>query len=74
MTFRDFEEFRTLLLSQRERVTANLAARLLAFGTGREMGFSDRAAIAQIVKKLGANGGVRDLLHLVIQSDLFLSK
>jgi len=72
--FKDFEEFRTLLQSQQDRVTANLAARLLAFGTGREMGFSDRAAITRIIKQLGPKGGVRDLLHLVVQSEIFLSK
>jgi hypothetical protein len=33
-SFHDFEDFRTLLLSQQERITANLAARLLSFGTG----------------------------------------
>ena len=38
------------------------------------MGFSDRAVIARIVKQLGPKGGVRDLLHLAIQSELFLSK
>jgi hypothetical protein len=72
--FKDFEEFRALLERQQERVTANLAARLLAFGTGRELGFSDRAVIARIVKQLGPQGGVRDLLHLVVQSEIFLSK
>jgi hypothetical protein len=72
--FRDFEEFRTLLLAQRERIATTLATRLLAFGTGREMGFSDRAAIARLVKQLGPTGGVRDLLHLVIQSEAFISK
>ena len=72
--FKDFEDFRRLLLTQQDRVTANLAARLLSFGTGREMGFSDRAKISNLVKTLGPNGGVRDLLHLVVQSDIFLSK
>ena len=72
--FKDFEGFRTLLEQQQERVTANLVARLLVFGTGREMGFSDRAVIARIVKQLGPKGGVRDLLHLAVQSEIFLSK
>ena len=49
-------------------------SRVLIFGTGREMGFSDRATIARIVKQLGSTGGVRDLLHAAVQSDIFLSK
>ncbi len=72
--FKDFEEFRTLLLTQQDQVTASLVSRLLAFGTGREMGFSDRAVITRIVKQLGPKGGVRDLLHLAVQSEIFLSK
>ncbi len=72
--FAGFEQFRDLLLGQQQRITANLAARLLMFGTGREMGFSDRAVIARLVKELGPAGGVRDLLDLVVQSEIFLSK
>lgn len=73
-TFKDFEEFRGLLAKQQDHITANLVARLLAFGTGRDMGFSDRAVIARIVKQAGPNAGVRDLLHAAVQSDIFLSK
>ncbi len=72
--FKDFEEFRGLLAKQQERVTANLVARLLVFGTGREMGFSDRPVIARLVKQLGPQAGVRDLLHAAVQSEIFLSK
>jgi hypothetical protein len=72
--FKDFEEFRGLLEKQQDRITANLVARFLAFGTGREMGFSDRAVIARLVKQAGPNAGVRDLLHQAIQSEIFLSK
>jgi hypothetical protein len=72
--FRDFEEFRTLLSHQQGRVTASLAARLLSFGTGRDLGFSDRDAIDHIVQSLGQSGGTRALLLLVVQSEPFLSK
>jgi mono/diheme cytochrome c family protein len=73
-TFKDFEEFRALLAKQQERITANLLSRVLAFGTGREMGFSDRAVISRLVKQAGPDAGVRDLLHLAVQSEIFLSK
>jgi hypothetical protein len=72
--FRDFEEFRTLLAHQQARITASLAERLLSFGTGRDLGFSDREAIGQIVQALGPTGGTRDLVLLVVQSEPFLSK
>ncbi len=72
--FRDFEEFRGLLAHQQARITASLAARLLSFGTGRDLGFSDRDAIDRIVQALGPAGGTRALLLLVVQSEPFLSK
>ncbi len=72
--FRDFEEFRALLARQQERITASLAGRLLSFGTGRDLGFSDREAIARMVQALGPAGGTRALLLLVVQSEPFLSK
>ena len=72
--FKDFEEFRALLAQQQGRVTANLAARLLSFGTGRDLGFSDREAIARMVQELGPAGGTRALLLLVVKSEPFLSK
>lgn len=72
--FKDFAEFRSLLEKQQDRVTANLIARMLAFGTGREMGFSDRAVIAHLIKQAGPKVGVRDLLHAAVQSEIFLSK
>ena len=51
------------------------ATKLLVFATGREMGFSDRPVIDEIMREAGAKGhGVRDLLHAVIRSDLFLTK
>jgi hypothetical protein len=72
--FRDFEEFRALLGHQQARVTAALAARLLSFGTGRDLGFSDREAIDRMVQALGPAGGTRALLLLVVQSEPFMSK
>ena len=73
-SFKDFVGFRALLEKQQDRVTANLVSRVLAFGTGREMGFSDRAVIARLVKQAGPKAGVRDLLNAAVQSEIFLGK
>ncbi|MEI6236089.1 MAG: DUF1592 domain-containing protein [Planctomycetota bacterium] len=73
--FGGFAEFQKLLLKQQDPITASLASRLLAFATGRELGFSDRTEVAKIVQAVKTkNGGVRDLLHLVIQSEIFSTK
>ena len=53
----------------------NLAEQFVVYATGRENAFSDRAEIAAVVahtEKQG--GGIRTLLHEVIQSSLFQTK
>ena len=73
--FGDFREFRHLLAQDQNRLARTLATKLLIFGSGREMGFSDREEIERLVQQSAAQGyGIRDLLRLVITSDLFRTK
>jgi hypothetical protein len=73
--FKDFAEFQKLLFAAQDRVAQCLTEKLLTFATGRELGFSDRAEIARIVAESKAKGyGMRDLMHLVVQSSVFTSK
>lgn len=73
--FDDFDRFRDLLASDPDHLAHTLAEKLLVFATGRELGFSDRAALDSLVAE-SAKGehGVRDLVHLVVQSEVFRSK
>lgn len=74
-TFQDFPEFQNLLLASQDRVVKCVAEKLLTFATGRELGFSDRTEITRIVSASKAkNHAMRDLLHLVVQSEIFRSK
>lgn len=74
-TFADIREFKTLLLGQREAFTRCLAEKLLTYALGREMGFSDRDAIAAIAKQADAKGGgLRTLIHGLTQSDTFTTR
>jgi len=74
-SFKSFSEFQSLLLNDQDRITANVAERLLTFASGREMGFSDRSTIAAMVQHLKKQkGGMRDLVFEVVQSDIFLNK
>lgn len=74
-SFTDINGFRKHLANDPEQLARAFTKNLLAFATGREMGFSDRPEIERIVKESAAAGyGVRGLLHLVVQSDLFRSK
>lgn len=45
------------------------------YGIGREMTFSDREAIAALVAKTEAQGGgIRTLIHELMQSKLFQTR
>lgn len=70
--FDDFQEFKQILAADCERMTYNLAEKLLAFGLGRATGFSDRPTLQTIVQKTADDEhGFRTLIHEVVQSDAF---
>jgi len=73
--FADFNEFKTLVKADKNDFAKCLTTKLLTFATGRELGFSDRAEIKRIVSKLETQGdGLRDLIGLVVLSDVFREK
>jgi hypothetical protein len=73
--FDDFVEFRDLLAEEEAMLATTLARKLLTFATGRELGFSDRSEVTRIVTQSAAQGyGLRDLIHTVVQSEIFLHK
>lgn len=74
-TFRNFPEFQNLLLASRDAVARCVIEKLLVFGTGREMGFSDRPEIDRLLAESRArNHTFRDLVHAVVQSTVFRHK
>jgi hypothetical protein len=49
--------------------------KLLTFASGRPMSFCDRSEIDQLVTRSKAKGhGLRDLIHAVVQSEIFKIK
>jgi len=69
------DDFKKLLLNEPDRFAKALAAKLATFATGREIGFSDRPIIADIVHtNAQSKRGFRDLIHALIHSELFLTK
>lgn len=73
--FSGSDEFKKLLLAEPDRFTKALVEKLATFATGREIGFSDRPAIAAIVNaNAESQRGFRDLLHQLVQSELFRTK
>jgi hypothetical protein len=67
--------FQELMMGGQDQVARCLAEKLLVFATGRPMGFADRPEIERLVAQSRARGhGVRDLLHAVVQSEIFRHK
>lgn len=75
-TFADLREFKQkVLLADPEAFTLALTRKLAAYGSGRAMGFSDRDELRRIAHETFTHGnGLRDLLHNLVQSEIFLTK
>jgi len=74
-SYRDFRAYRDYLAKHDDRLARAFAGKLLTFATGRELGFSDRAELDRIVADTAQNKHrLRDLLHRVIASEIFLNK
>ena len=74
-TFADVREYQTLLAGDVDRLLKNMAERFMVYGTGRPIGFADREAIAALMTATKAKGGgLRTLLHEVVQSELFRTR
>lgn len=73
--FANLRDLQNVLLAGQDRVARCVAEKLLAFATGRPMGFADRAEIDKLVASSKARGhGMRDLIHAIVGSPMFLNK
>ena len=63
-----------MLLERQGQFDRGLTEKLMTYALGRELEVSDRPSIDAILTDLNdADGGLRDLVRLIILSDLFLS-
>ena len=73
--FEDVLTLQTMLADQKALLTENLARQFTIYATGRDVSFSDREKIDDIVNRtLKQGGGVRALIHEVVQSELFQTR
>lgn len=73
--FANIDEYKKLLLEDKDQLARNLAEKLLAYGTGAAPTIADRAEVEKIVKKSREkNYGLRSLVHGVVQSRVFRTK
>ena len=71
----DIVALRKYLLTREEQVTRNLCEKLISYATGRMIEPTDRSEVERIVRQLREkNGGLRDLVDLVVQSKPFATK
>ena len=74
-TITDVRDLKKMLLEDKKQIATCLTEKLLVYGLGRQLGFSDRAAVQEIVAKVERRGyGFRTLIHEVIRSPLFRKK
>ena len=73
--FSGVSEFQTLLAADRGVLLTNLAKQFAVYSTGRGVSFGDRDEIATVVAATDKRGGgVRTLVHDLIQSRLFRTR
>ena len=71
--FRDINELKKILVSNDRQLARNLLHQFTVYSTGTPVRFSDRAEIETMLDACSGNGyRVRDLLHALIQSRVFL--
>ena len=64
-----------MLMERQEQVVRNLIQNLLAYATGAGVQFADRATVETIVARLQSqDGGLRSLIHEIVQSQVFQNK
>lgn len=74
-TFKNLRQFKSLVLQNKEKLAANVVEKLLTYGTGATVQFSDRDDIEDCVSKAAdSDYGFRSLIKEVVASDLFTSK
>jgi hypothetical protein len=73
--FRDIDEFKQLLLKDKDGLARALARKLLTYATGGPAEAADQADLDAVVGAIrGKNYGFRSLVHEIVQSPLFRNK
>ncbi len=75
LRFRDIHDLKTVLASNPRQLARNLLHQFTLYATGTPVRFSDRAEIESILDACESDGyRVRDLIHSLVQSRIFLGK
>jgi FAD/FMN-containing dehydrogenase len=73
--FQDVRELKRLLLKDERQIARNLTNQLVVFATGAPVQFTDRPKVEAILDRAASKGyGVKSLIQLIIESELFRNK
>jgi hypothetical protein len=73
--FKDIDEFKELLLKDKDQLARALAEKLVTYATGAAPEAADKESIEMIVRRIREkNYGLRALVHEVVQSEVFQTK
>ena len=73
--FSNIDEYKVLLLDDKDQFTRSLATKLATYGTGGLVEAADLRVIKDIAERTKAKGyGFRTLIHELVQSELFQTK
>ena len=73
--FADINDFKKHLMDDKEQIGRNFISKLTVYATGAEIQFADREKIESILKRTAKNDyPVRDIIHEIVQSELFRNK
>ncbi|QDU28364.1 Planctomycete cytochrome C [Anatilimnocola aggregata] len=73
--FENVDDFRALIANQPRQLAANLAEKLLTYGTGGPVSFADREEVERIVDATAKDSfGFRTIVKEVAASNVFLTK
>jgi hypothetical protein len=73
--FRDIDEFKQLLLRDKDQIARSLTKKLITYATGAAPQADDREQIEAIVATIRKREfGLRTLVHEIVRSELFLHR
>ncbi len=73
--FSDFEDFRRGVVGKPLPIAKNFAEKLITYGTGSEISFSDREELDRLLDRAAEDEfGMRSILNQLILSSIFLTK
>jgi hypothetical protein len=73
--FKDIDDYKKILLEDKDQLIRNVVQKLMVFSTGGEIQFADREVVEQIIaKERASGGGLRSIIHDIVGSRMFLNK